>query len=1342
MNPPSALPNASARPGRLTERWIQSSCAFLIIGLAVGNLFWWWAIATRRYMPDLLVPAAPLTSMCLLLLGLAVGVREWFGQAAWGRRVALGLDGIVILAATHVLVAAARSAHPRWESWLGPVDMTVHGVQFAHMVVYSAALLIVCGTCFAALFVPNFARSWVSNLSVAVTSVGTVVALFLTLSYATGNPLVAGGGSAIVTPSTVIGILLFNVALFLNSTSARWVRLRVFGDSDEIARFSRDERFVLLVVVIAGCALTVGGVLLLTQQARHQRAQMLEQLENLTGVKVQQVADWRRQRLGDARAILQTPLLAEMMHAIVTGHAADAARADLVEWFQRLELSYGYAAIALADGALRPVLAHPGDTTIPEGARRFPLSYFRESADVVELPPFVDAAGELRWDLLVPLRRRGDATPFGAIVLQTNPNRYLLPIVRSWPASSQTGQCMLWYHDDDRLVSLGGYRSLPNTVPAELRPMGVSHDLAALQAQSILARALNNERAAGEDLDDRGMVVLRVVRLVPNSSWVISSRVDASEVYAPLRRSALAMIGGVLGLLTLAGLATGGLWRQRQKNLMAARMTAELEQRRLAARLGTVMQSANDIILVFDEQFRIVDANQQALKTYGWSGEELQGMKARDLRTVETIAQFEEAATRARAADGTTYETVHRRKDGSTLPVEVSARRVEFEGRVQWLAIIRDISERKRAEAALRKSEELYRLIAENTSDIIWLADLRTRTYTYVSASVRHALGWRPDEVVGKPVGGLTDSEGFYKEDLDARMAAFDAGDMSRSVHLYQWELRHKDGSVRQAEIQTTILRDATGRAAILLGVSRDVTERKRAEAALRESEERYRLIAENTSDVIWLVDLQTCAYVYVSPSVERALGWRAEEVVGCKLGDFRSEGSWRLQSDIETRIAAFRAGDVSKRHNRYDTEFVRKDGSMLSAEVLSTILTDASGQATLLLGVTRDITERKKAQEALERFNLELEDKVETRTAELAARNRETEALIASIPDTVVVCDEHGAVLATHFPKKRATVSPFADMGENHELAEYNPLVLGIAQEMHTLAWASRQPVVMEFDRKIDARVVSIEARATPAGDNRLLVLLRDISTRKRLERGVLANLEREKQLSGLKSQFLSVASHEFRTPLAAAVGSMELLERHWTRVTEAKRVELLARIRGSLERLTTIMNDVLKLSRADSGRIKVQRMQVDLVRFVRDIIQEVETGDRQQHRFVFAPAEGVGALPIDTNLLHHIASNLIGNAVRYSPAGTTVKVTLEIAEQDFTLLVADEGIGIPEAEREHIFEPFVRGSNVGNIGGTGLGLNIVKRYTEMMGGRIEVLPVAAGATFRVRIPFTQPSS
>ena len=280
----------------------------------------------------------------------------------------------------------------------------------------------------------------------------------------------------------------------------------------------------------------------------------------------------------------------------------------------------------------------------------------------------------------------------------------------------------------------------------------------------------------------------------------------------------------------------------------------------------------------------------------------------------------------------------------------------------------------------------------------------------------------------------------------------------------------------------------------------------------------------------------------------------------------------------------------------------------------------------------------------------------------------------------------------------------------------------------------------MQEFDRQVNGVAVSIEARATRAGPDRVLVLLRDISARKRTERDVLAHLERERQLSEMKSQFITVASHEFRTPLAAAVGSAELLERHAGRLPETKRAELLTRIQRALDRLTTILVALLLISRADSGYVKVSRMDVDLARFVMDVIQNAETGDHQQHMFSFQQTGGVSAVPADTNLLHHILSNLVENARCYSPAGTKIAVVLEVGDKAFDLTVADEGIGIPEAERERIFEPFVRGSNVGQVAGTGLGLNLAKRYTELMGGRIELLPAVRGATFRVSVPLHQP--
>ena len=521
-----------------------------------------------------------------------------------------------------------------------------------------------------------------------------------------------------------------------------------------------------------------------------------------------------------------------------------------------------------------------------------------------------------------------------------------------------------------------------------------------------------------------------------------------------------------------------------------------------------------------------------------------------------------------------------------------------------------------------------------------------------------------------------------------------------------------------------------------VLSIIRDISERRRSEDAPRASEERYRLIADNTSDLIWLYDRVAERFAYASPAALPLLGYLPEEFVGLKILDLVTPPSQEAARRAFEQAMRSVSGNTAPVHLSVELEQQHKNGRVVPTEVVVSVLSDASGRVTHILGVTRDITERRQAREALEKFNTQLEQQVDSRTAELAARNREIEALVDSIPDTVLLCDERGELITSHFGQTRAGSFPFASAGDANGMPHQHPVLLEIARELHMVAWASQEPVMLDVDRNIDGVDYSIEARATPAGRDRLLILLRDISARKRGERDAQAHRERERQLSQMKSQFVSVASHEFRTPLAAAVGSIELLERHATRLTEAKRGELLGRVRNSLGRLTDIMNNVLQLSRADSGRVKVTWMDVDLGRFAQDVVNEVADGDRQQHIFSFQLSGSRSTVPADTNLLHHVLSNLVGNAARYSPPGTRISVNLILDADEFTLTVADEGIGIPEAERERVFEPFVRGSNVGQIGGTGLGLNIVKRYIELMGGHIEVLPTERGATFRVHVP------
>lgn len=250
-------------------------------------------------------------------------------------------------------------------------------------------------------------------------------------------------------------------------------------------------------------------------------------------------------------------------------------------------------------------------------------------------------------------------------------------------------------------------------------------------------------------------------------------------------------------------------------------------------------------------------------------------------------------------------------------------------------------------------------------------------------------------------------------------------------------------------------------------------------------------------------------------------------------------------------------------------------------------------------------------------------------------------------------------------------------------------------------------------------------------------IALKDDITAARRSAADAAAQLDKERLISEMKTRFISVTSHEFRTPMAAALGSIEILTHHLDRLSPEKRAELLARITTSLQRMNEMLDEVLLLNRLGAKRVAVKPAPLAPRSFVAAAIEEIRLGDRDSHRFALHPSGDTAPFRSDPTLLHHILSNLLSNAVRYSPPGSLVTVQLDVAAACLRLTVQDEGIGIPEQDRARLFSPFERGSNVGTINGTGLGLNIVKEMTLLLGGTITLeAATGVGSRFTLRLP------
>lgn len=230
---------------------------------------------------------------------------------------------------------------------------------------------------------------------------------------------------------------------------------------------------------------------------------------------------------------------------------------------------------------------------------------------------------------------------------------------------------------------------------------------------------------------------------------------------------------------------------------------------------------------------------------------------------------------------------------------------------------------------------------------------------------------------------------------------------------------------------------------------------------------------------------------------------------------------------------------------------------------------------------------------------------------------------------------------------------------------------------------------------------------------------------------------LEKEKELSSLKSRFVTMASHEFRTPLTTILSSAELLEKYANKLVQEKKLQHLHRIQASVKHMTELLNNVLLIGKAEAGKLQFTPVPLDLAQFCRDLVEELQLGTGSNHTIAFASLGECSTACMDEKLLRHILSNLLSNAIKYSPAGGTVNFELICNQGEAIFLVQDQGIGIPAADQAQLFNSFHRASNVGTISGTGLGLAIVKKSVDSHGGKITVKSeIGVGTTFTVTLP------
>lgn len=418
-----------------------------------------------------------------------------------------------------------------------------------------------------------------------------------------------------------------------------------------------------------------------------------EELATIGRLRVHQITAWRDERAADARATAGSPLLAEAVGAWLRDPRAGALEDRVADTLRLTAEAHAYENALLLDldgrvlAAARPEHASVGLETLaliasaptPAGAPVFDELIMETDGYHVH----VDAAA-------VVADQAG--SPMAVLILRSDPAATLFPALLDWPSMSPSGESVLVTRDGDRVIYLSTSRLADGVPPAIVDPAGGDGQA----AEAGLGRI-----GASEGTDYRGVNVLADVRRVPGTDWLLMNKVDAAEVGLQTAiRGGLVLLLAALAVVQAAVVA-GLLILARERAILRRLVDAERDRAAVSTHFDRLFALARDAFLLVAPDGQIVEANEAAVATYGYSREALLGMTVRDLRAPESRATTERDLAASLRPEGALYETVQQRRDGTTFPVEVSSRALEIDGQVYRQALVRDITERKAAASAL-----------------------------------------------------------------------------------------------------------------------------------------------------------------------------------------------------------------------------------------------------------------------------------------------------------------------------------------------------------------------------------------------------------------------------------------------------------------------------------------------------------------------------------------------------------------------------------------------------------------------------------------------------------------
>ncbi len=700
----------------------------------------------------------------------------------------------------------------------------------------------------------------------------------------------------------------------------------------------------------------------------------LQDLGAIADMKVGQITNWKKKLIRHGETFPKASFVPDEFDRWQQQGMPSDGRKKILQALNGMKYVHGYKDITLFDPQGLARISTRGSDAVQDGDDVALAAEAIRSGKVImsDIHRGGPAAEDVRIDLVAPLAvADGKAVRVvGALVFEIDPRDFLYPLMHQWPTTSPSAETLLVRREGEDVLFLNELRHRKGAELSLRMPLSMSSLPAAMTVRGV--------SSSMDGIDYRGIRVISVMRKVPGTSWFMVSKIDKTELLAPLGKLqewsmslglAFALVGGMLAFFWLKVNQT------RYKHLKVQH-DAAVEREMLVRHFEYLTKYANDVIIVTDDGGNVIEANERAVEVYGYTRDELLRMKIADFADPSRDpAIFAGQVKRLRELGELRFESVDRRKDGSTFPVEVSARVIDVQGKRYLQGIIRDITERRRAEDALRKSEAMLKESQQMAHIGSWELDLVNNVLTWSDEN------YRIFEIDRARFGASYEAflAAVHPDDRAMVNKSYTDSVKNKTPYHIVHRLLFHGQRVKYIREWCQTFYDGDGNPLRSIGTTQDITEHNKAE-------QEYQAILQATTDGFLVVDAYEGRFLDANVAYSRMTGYGLEELLTMRTADVEA---LETPEQVRQHNQALReSGDAV-----FETRHRCKDGGTIDVEVSAHYLEIRGGVFIVFI---RDITGRKQAERKIVRLN-NLYSAI-SRANEAIARIKDRELLLDEI--------------------------------------------------------------------------------------------------------------------------------------------------------------------------------------------------------------------------------------------------------------------------------------------------------------------------------------------------------